>query len=81
MARLDKKDVLRMAKEKKVKFVRLWFTDILGFLKSFAITIRELEGALGEDLFYKFIGNKKIEWDRYRAQVTDYELNEYFSIL
>ena len=81
MARLDKKDVLRMAKEKKVKFVRLWFTDILGFLKSFAITIRELEGAWGEDLFYKFIGNKKIEWDRYRAQVTDYELNEYFSIL
>jgi len=81
MARLDKKDVLRMAKEKRVKFVRLWFTDILGFLKSFAITIRELEGALGEDLFYKFIGNKKIEWDRYRAQVTDYELSEYFSIL
>jgi glutamine synthetase len=37
--------------------------------------------ALGEGLFYKFIGNKKIEWDRYRAQVTDYELNEYFSIL
>ena len=70
-----------MAKEKRVKFVRLWFTDILGFLKSFAITIRELEGALGEDLFYKFIGNKKIEWDRYRAQVTDYELSEYFSIL
>ncbi len=46
MARLDKKDVLRMAKEKNVKFVRLWFTDILGFLKSFAITVRELEGAL-----------------------------------
>jgi len=37
--------------------------------------------ALGEDLFFKFIGNKKIEWERYRAQVTDYELNEYFSIL
>ena len=48
MARSDKKDVLRMAKEKKVKFVRLWFTDILGFLKSFAITVRELEGALDE---------------------------------
>ncbi len=46
MAKLDKKDVLRLAKERKVKFVRLWFTDILGFLKSFAITIRELEGAL-----------------------------------
>ncbi len=37
--------------------------------------------AFGEALFYKFIGNKKIEWDRYRAQVTDYELNEYFSIV
>jgi glutamine synthetase len=49
MARLDKKDVLRMANGKKVKFVRLWFTDILGFLKSFAITIRELEGALEDN--------------------------------
>jgi glutamine synthetase len=48
MAKLDEKDVLRMAKEKKVKFVRLWFTDILGFLKSFAITVRELEGGLEE---------------------------------
>lgn len=46
MARLGKKDVLRIAKEKDVRFVRLFFADILGFLKSFAITIRELEGAL-----------------------------------
>jgi glutamine synthetase len=37
--------------------------------------------ALGEDLFLKFLGNKKIEWERYRAQVTDYELNQYLSIL
>ena len=50
MANLSKKDILRIAKEKKVKFVRLWFTDILGFLKSFAITIRELEGALEEGM-------------------------------
>jgi glutamine synthetase len=33
-----------------VRFVRLWFTDILGFLKSFAITVRELEGALEEGM-------------------------------
>src|SRR5512136_1797687 len=46
MAKLGKKDVLRMAKQKEVRFVRLFFTDILGFLKSFAITVRELEGAL-----------------------------------
>jgi len=50
MASLGKKDVLRISKERKVKFVRLWFTDILGFLKSFAITIRELEGALEEGM-------------------------------
>jgi glutamine synthetase len=38
--------VLRTAKENDVKFIRLWFTDILGSLKGFAITDAELEGAL-----------------------------------
>ena len=38
--------VLRMAKENDVKFIRLWFTDILGNLKGFAITDAELEDAL-----------------------------------
>jgi len=38
--------VLKMAKEQGVKFIRLWFTDILGFLKSVAITVEELERAL-----------------------------------
>jgi glutamine synthetase len=33
-----------------VKFIRLWFTDILGFLKGFAITIDELEGAIEEGM-------------------------------
>jgi glutamine synthetase len=42
--------VLKMAKEHGVKFIRLWFTDILGFLKSFAITVEELEGALEEGM-------------------------------
>jgi glutamine synthetase len=41
-----KEYVLQMAKEHDVKFIRLWFTDILGFLKSFAITVEELEDAL-----------------------------------
>jgi glutamine synthetase len=50
MAGLGKKDVLRISKERDVKFVRLWFTDILGFLKSFAITVRELEEALEEGM-------------------------------
>ena len=46
---MDKrKEVLKLAKEQKVKFIRLCFTDILGFLKSFAITFEELEDALYE---------------------------------
>ncbi len=45
-----KEYVLRMAKEHDVKFIRLWFTDILGMLKSFAITVEELEGALDEGM-------------------------------
>ncbi|HUU55075.1 MAG TPA: glutamine synthetase family protein [Armatimonadota bacterium] len=40
--------VLNKAKEQDVKFVRFWFTDILGFLKSFAITVEELELSLVE---------------------------------
>ncbi|AKG53380.1 glutamine synthetase type I [Dehalogenimonas sp. WBC-2] len=42
--------VLKIAKDKKVKFIRLWFTDILGQLKSFAITVNELQGALEEGM-------------------------------
>jgi len=45
-----KEYVLRTAREQGVKFVRLWFTDIVGFLKSFSITIEELEGALEEGM-------------------------------
>jgi glutamine synthetase len=42
------KYVLSKAREHDVKFIRLWFTDILGFLKSFAITVEELELSLTE---------------------------------
>src|SRR4030067_2628748 len=45
-----KEYVLKMAKERDGKFIRLLFTDILGFLKSFAITVEELEGALAEGM-------------------------------
>jgi glutamine synthetase len=45
-----KEYVLKMAKEHDVKFIRLWFTDILGMLKSFAITVEELELALTEGM-------------------------------
>ena len=37
--------------------------------------------ALGEHVFDAFIQNKKIEWNNYRAQVTEYELKKYLPIL
>ncbi len=44
----NKAYVLKLAHDSNVKFIRLWFTDILGFLKSFAITIDELDDAITE---------------------------------
>ncbi len=40
--------VLQTCRDHDIKFIRLWFTDILGSLKSFAITVEELEEALEE---------------------------------
>jgi glutamine synthetase len=40
--------VLQQCRQQDVKFIRLWFTDILGSLKSFAITFEDLEEALEE---------------------------------
>jgi len=37
--------------------------------------------ALGDHVFTKFIANKKIEWDRYRIQVSKYEIDRYLPIL
>ncbi len=51
----DKKSreyVLNKAQDQNVKFIRLWFTDILGLLKSFAITVDELRGAIEEGKFF-----------------------------
>ena len=44
--------VLRAAQERNVKFVQLWFTDILGMLKSVAIITEELETALEEGITF-----------------------------
>ncbi|GAA4989784.1 type I glutamate--ammonia ligase [Actinopolymorpha pittospori] len=49
---MDKQEefVLRTLEERDVRFVRLWFTDVLGFLKSVAIAPAELEGAFAEGI-------------------------------
>jgi glutamine synthetase len=43
-------DVLKVVKEKDVSFIQFWFTDVLGFLKSFAVTPSELEEGLTEGM-------------------------------
>jgi glutamine synthetase len=37
--------------------------------------------ALGEHTFNAFLENKRIEWDRFRTRVTDYEIKEYLPII
>ena len=44
--------VLKTAIENAVKFIRLWFSDILGSLKGFAITVEELEDALEQGVAF-----------------------------
>jgi len=42
--------VLRTLEERDIRFVRLWFTDVLGYLKSVAVAPAELEGAFSEGI-------------------------------
>ncbi len=46
----DQEFVLKTVKDQNIKFIRFWFTDVLGFLKSFAITPAELETAFEEGM-------------------------------
>ncbi|MCU1371049.1 MAG: glutamine synthetase [Ilumatobacteraceae bacterium] len=46
----QKEYVLRTVEERGVRLVRLWFTDVLGQLKSFAISPAELENAFEEGM-------------------------------
>ncbi|MFH1479504.1 MAG: glutamine synthetase family protein [Candidatus Omnitrophota bacterium] len=45
-----KKDVLRLVKKHNIKFIKLWFTDVLGFQKGVTITRNELDKALSEGM-------------------------------
>src|SRR3954469_2031382 len=45
-----RKDVLKRIDDEGVEFVLLWFTDLEGHLKSFAVTPSEIEGALDDGM-------------------------------
>jgi glutamine synthetase len=43
-------DVMKVVREKDISFIQYWFTDVLGVLKSFAITPSELEEGMAEGM-------------------------------
>ena len=45
-----KEDVAKLVKDKNVSFIQFWFTDVLGILKSFAVTPSELDEGLEEGM-------------------------------
>jgi len=52
-------------------------SDAIGLTEKSQVVRR----ALGDHVFDSFIRNKKIEWEQYRIQVTEYELKKYLPIL
>lgn len=52
MLDLQRDYVLRTVEERGVRLIRLWFTDVLGNLKSFAISPAELENALDDGMTF-----------------------------
>ncbi len=50
MAKETAAKIMKKMEENDVKFVKLWFTDILGFLKSFSVPIEEMEKAFDEGI-------------------------------
>lgn len=50
MADTGREWVIKECKDKGVEFIRLWFTDLLGMMKSVSITVEQLEEALDEGI-------------------------------
>ncbi|MFP4015977.1 MAG: type I glutamate--ammonia ligase [Halanaerobiales bacterium] len=49
---MTKEDILRLAQEKDVKFIRMQFVDILGTIKNVAITVEQLPTALDGEIMF-----------------------------
>jgi glutamine synthetase len=50
MAKADVAAVMKKIEENDIYFIKLWFTDILGFLKSFSVPKGEIEKAMTEGI-------------------------------
>lgn len=70
-------DIYHFSPEKRE---RLNIGELPGSLNEAILEMEKSElvkEALGDHIFYKFIENKKIEWDRFRIHVSQYEIKEY----
>lgn len=59
-------------------------TDLPGNLYAATLETEKSElvrEVLGDHIFNKFIENKKIEWDKYRTHVSQFEINKYLPVL
>lgn len=52
MSHYTKQDILKMAEEEDVEFIRLQFTDIFGTMKNVAVTASQLEKALDNQVMF-----------------------------
>ena len=52
--------VMRTVEERGIRFIRLWFTDVQGFLKSVSISPAELEVAFEEGMTFDGFGHRRI---------------------
>lgn len=52
MSQYSKEDIIRLAKESNVRFIRLQFSDILGIVKNVAIPVSQLEKALDNEIMF-----------------------------
>ena len=47
---MTRDEILALVEERDIKFIRFWFTDVLGQLKSFAVTREELPSAMEQGM-------------------------------
>ena len=75
------KDVYLMSDEERAKERIKTLPGSL--IEAIALTKRSelMREALGDHIFNNFITSKLVEWDRYRVNVTEWELKEYLSVL
>ncbi|HOI56850.1 MAG TPA: glutamine synthetase, partial [Phycisphaerae bacterium] len=74
-------DIFEMSDKRKAE---LGITSLPGSLgEAIEITAKSelVREALGDHVFEKFVANKRIEWDRFRVHVSQYELENYLPIL